>query len=112
MHIQVEASMRSAKLWSMLVACVLAAALASEPRPVAAQNLVAVVVGDLSPSAQWGKYTANVAMDMINVYGMLGDNMPQRQLHAVSVHLKRDADSAPQKLLQAIADLKVAREDA
>jgi hypothetical protein len=43
-----------------------------------AQRLHTVAVGDLSPSAGWGKYTAAVAMDLTNVWILVSENMPER----------------------------------
>jgi hypothetical protein len=103
--------MKRSRFWWLIASCVWSVAQLVGPSPLLAQNLVAVVVGDRSPAAGWGKYTANVAMDVTNIRGMLGDNMPEARLHAISLELEEDVDSDPKNVLAAISEIKLAPND-
>lgn len=76
-----------------------------------AQVVHAVVVGDVSPSAGWGKYTPNVALDITTMVGMLKDNMPENQLRVRRIEIEEDDQSDPTFLLQAIKECQVKQGD-
>lgn len=80
-------------------------------RPLAAQNLVGMVVGDVAPAAQWGRYSSSVTMDVTNVHGMLGDHMPETRVLVVPIKLESDEDSDPGRLLGAVQNLSVGPND-
>lgn len=77
-----------------------------------AQTLHAVVVGDRSPSAGWGKYTGAVAMDLTHVSASMAENMPEARLRMIRLEIEEDQDSSPKNLLDAIAKLEVGSGDA
>lgn len=76
------------------------------PSVAFAQKLHAVVVGDVSPAAGWGKYTMAVAMDTRLMFAMLNNNLPEHQLNYVPMEIEEDAWSDPQNLLSAINELE------
>lgn len=69
------------------------------------QTLHAILVGDVSPSAGWGKYSMAVAMDLRLMYSMLHNNMPERQLNILQLEIDEDEWSTPENLLQAIEEV-------
>ena len=73
--------------------------------PVVAQRLHAIVVGDLSPSAGWGKYAPNITLDMLTMYVVLHENVPEDRLEYLPVSIEADEDSAPQLLLRLLDEL-------
>lgn len=81
-------------------------------RPASAQVLHAVVVGDVSPSAGWGKYTSAVAMDMTLVSIAIAENMPERQFNLVRFEISEDEYSSPASLLETVDELVVGPGDA
>ncbi len=79
--------------------------------PCWAQVVHALVVGDVSPSAGWGKYTPNVAMDITTMVGMLKDNMPENQIRVRRIEIEEDEQSDPAFLMQAIEACNVRPRD-
>lgn len=77
------------------------------PNSLSAQDVHAIVVGDTSPAAQWGKYTANVVLDVMSIQGMLADQLPRNRLHITRLQFEEDADSNPENILSAIQHLTV-----
>ncbi|HBJ35126.1 MAG TPA: hypothetical protein DDZ51_10305 [Planctomycetaceae bacterium] len=77
-----------------------------------AQVLHAIVVGDVSPSAGWGKYTSAVAMDMALVSSAITENMPERQVNLVRFEISEDEYSSPANLLETVNELTVGPSDA
>lgn len=77
-----------------------------------AQVLHAVMVGDVSPSAGWGKYTSAVATDMSMVWATIHENMPERQINPIRFEISEDQDSTPANLTALIDELAVRPEDA
>lgn len=80
--------------------------------PASAQVLHAVVVGDVSPSAGWGKYTSAVAMDLTMLSTAIAENMPERQYNLVRFEINEDQYSSPASLLETVSELSVAPGDA
>lgn len=76
-----------------------------------AQNLHAILVADLSPSAEWGKYTGAVAMDITQVSVMLSMNMPESRLQILPMRIEENQDSTPENILAAIESVQVRPED-
>jgi hypothetical protein len=83
---------------------------ASGQAPV--QVLHVVVVGDVSPSAGWGKYTSAVAMDMTLVSIAIAENMPERQVNLVRFEISEDEYSTPANVLATLEELTVGPSDA
>ncbi len=75
------------------------------------QTLHAIVIGDLSPAAGWGIYAPNLTMDMSNMFAILNDNVPEKQLNLLSVEFSENQDSAPAKVLSLIDSLQVDSQD-
>lgn len=74
--------------------------------PVAySQTLYAILIGDLSPAAGWGKYTAAVAMDLRLLHSMLHENVPERQLDVIQWEISEDSWSSPEHLLETIEEV-------
>lgn len=78
---------------------------------VYAQNLHAILVADLSPSAEWGKYTGAVAMDITQVGVMLSMNMPESRLKVLPMRIEENQDSSPMNILGAIESIQLRPED-
>jgi hypothetical protein len=76
-----------------------------------AQNLHAILAADLSPSAEWGKYTGAVAMDITQVSVMLSMNMPESRLQVLPMRIEENQDSSPKNILAAIESIEVRPED-
>lgn len=85
--------------------CILAAS------NVFGQTVHAIIAGDISPSAQWGKYEASVSMDMSMMLSTLTVNVPERNLNINYLAMRSDADSTPATLLHEISNLSVAPGD-
>jgi len=79
---------------------------------VPAQTLHAIVVGDISPSAGWGKYTSAVAMDLTLVSSTISNNMPEQQINFIRLEIEEDEFSSPQHLLNSVDLLEVHPNDA
>jgi hypothetical protein len=75
------------------------------------QTLHAILAGDVSPSAGWGKYTMALAMDLTVVSAMLSNNMPEQHLNVVRLEIDDDDLSDPATLLRAIQELSVQPRD-
>ncbi len=98
--------------WRLVVAlCVWLALPFAHSSSLYAQKLHAIVIGDISPAAEWGKYTPNVALDLLTMAGMLRDNMPEQQLEILQLELEENEASDPQKLLGFVHELKPRPED-
>ena len=82
------------------------------PGSASAQILHVVVVGDVSPSAGWGKYTSAVAMDMTMVSTTIAENMPERQFSLVRFEISEDEYSSPANVLATVNELAVGSDDA
>jgi Caspase domain len=72
---------------------------------VLAQKVHALIVGDISPSAGWGKYTASVAMDMTTLFVILHSNLPESNIDYRNIEIEEDEGSDPAHLLSAIQEL-------
>jgi hypothetical protein len=79
---------------------------------VQAQTLHAVLVGDVSPSAGWGKYTGSVAMDLTQVSTSISENMPESRVHLIRLEIEEDQDSSPANLLDAVSRIEAKSGDA
>ncbi|MBN8600815.1 MAG: hypothetical protein J0M26_07295 [Planctomycetes bacterium] len=78
---------------------------------IEAQTLHAILIGDVSPSTGFGKYTSAVKNDLIGVAIALEENMPKSRLNVVHLEFQEDVDSSPKNILDAIAEIKVAPND-
>ncbi|MFN7449198.1 MAG: hypothetical protein ACK56W_15515 [Pirellula sp.] len=73
--------------------------------PLSAQTIHAIVLGDLSPAAGWGKLAPNIVLDTLTIGGMLESNMPERQLNLLNMQLTEDDQSDPTRVLKLIYEL-------
>lgn len=95
----------------LAVTLFLVASYTSASSNVFGQTLHAIIAGDISPSAQWGKYEASVSMDMSMMMSTLTVNVPERNLNISYLAMRSDADSTPATLLGEISNLSVASGD-
>lgn len=95
----------------LAVTLFLVASYTSASSNVFGQTLHAIIAGDISPSAQWGKYEASVSMDMSMMMSTLTVNVPERNLNISYLPMRSDADSTPATLLGEISNLSVASGD-
>jgi hypothetical protein len=86
--------------------------LCAPSRTLSAQVLRTVIVGDLSPSAQWGKYTSALAMDLLNVSISIAENVPESQTDLTRLEIDEDTYSSPKFILDAVQELTVTPDDA
>jgi hypothetical protein len=93
------------------VICVFVFALSVAASPLFGQKMHAIVVGDLSPAAGWGKLAPNIVMDTLIFGGMLESNMPEQQLNIMSLQLQEDDQSDPQNILELVRELAPRPED-
>ncbi|MEQ9407480.1 MAG: caspase family protein [Fuerstiella sp.] len=71
----------------------------------------AVIVGDTSPAAQWGKYVVNVTMDTTNMFSALTANLPQARCQVYPLTLEEDDWSTPENVLGQIQEVSLRPED-
>ncbi len=104
--------MKNLGLWRLfIVLCVFEVTISAHSRSLFAQKLHAIVIGDTSPAAGWGKYAPNVALDVLTVASMLQENMPEQQLEILQLQLEEDEASDPVKLLSFVAGINPRPED-
>jgi hypothetical protein len=78
---------------------------------LSAQQLHAILVGDVSPSTGFGKYTSAVKNDLVSVMIALEENLPKSRINLVLREFQENEDSSPKFILDTIAELKVASND-
>jgi len=76
-----------------------------------AQVLHAILAGDTSPSAGWGKYTSAVALDLTFLSAAIVENVPESRTNLVRIEMDQDEYCTSRNLLEAIAELKVKPKD-
>ncbi|MCU0715238.1 MAG: caspase family protein [Pirellula sp.] len=76
-----------------------------------AQNVHAVVIGDMSPSAQWGKYTSKINLDLTTWYVFFHENMPENRLVYQSFGIEEDDSSDPRLVLEMIREMSPSPND-
>ena len=77
-----------------------------------AQQLHAVIVGDISPSTGFGKYVSAVKNDLLGLSIALEENMPKSRINRSYLEIRDDEDSSPAIIRQALLDMKVNANDA
>ena len=87
------------------ILCVLACA-SWNLSPAQAQRLHAVVCGDSSDWAGWGKYAPNIGIDMVWMYSILHRNVPRRLLEYHSLPMETDQASSPQFIMQQLDEVQ------
>jgi hypothetical protein len=80
-------------------------------RNISAQQLHAILVGDVSPSTGFGKFTSAVKNDLIGVSIALEENMPKSRLNFFMLEFHDNEDSSPQAIQNALNELKVQPND-
>lgn len=83
----------------------LAPAVAKEPK------IYALVIGDATPAAQWGKLLPNITLDVLAIQVMLWENQPAERLELISMTLESNEDAKPANILSALAELKPTEDD-
>jgi hypothetical protein len=93
------------------VLCFLAA-IQSPWSAVGAKPVVhAVIVGDTSPSAEWGKYVVNVTMDTTAMFAALTAGLPEAQCRIHPLLLEEDEWSTPEHVLRQLEEVSPQPED-
>ena len=81
----------------------LLAALSNTRRTFAAEPVVhAVIVGDTSPAAEWGKHAVNITMDTTTMFASITSGLPQAQCEIYPLTLEEDDWATAQNVLQQI----------
>lgn len=101
----------SRKIYFTAIICLWAVIFSANASPILAQKLHAIVVGDLSPAAGWGKLAPNIVLDVLTFEGILGSNMPKHQLHVATKQLREDEQSDPKKILDLVRELNPRPDD-
>lgn len=96
------------KAW---IAAVLAMFLAVSSAAGAEPKVYALVVGDTTPAAQWGKLMPNITLDLLNMYVMLSENLPKPQLQLVTLDLEHNENATPQAILKGLDHLHPSSND-
>jgi hypothetical protein len=90
----------------------LLAALSNTRRTFAAEPVVhAVIVGDTSPAAEWGKHAVNITMDTTTMFASITSGLPQAQCEIYPLTLEEDDWATAQNVLQQIDDVTLASRD-
>ena len=76
-----------------------------------AQQLHAILVGDVSPSTGFGKYTSAVKNDLIGVAIAIEENMPKKRINVRQFEFHNDENSSPSAIIDAIKHLNPHPED-
>jgi hypothetical protein len=76
-----------------------------------AQKFHALLVGDQSEWAHWGKFLPNIQMDLLQMSLVLGNNVPESQLEMRMVTIESPEDGSPAALLSAVDSLRPSRRD-
>ncbi len=72
---------------------------------VSGQRLHAIVAGDSSEWAGWGKYAPNITLDTVWMYSILHRNVPRNQLEYYALPMELDEDSSPRNILRLLDDV-------
>lgn len=75
------------------------------------QRVHAVIAGDTSPWAAWGKYEPNITLDMTMMYSVLHSQLPEHQLEYHSLMMSTDEESSPQTVMQLLDEVMVEPND-
>lgn len=76
-----------------------------------AQKVHAILVGDTSPSTNFGDYISAIKNDLTGIAIVLGENLPQAQLETEHLEFMEDEWSSPKTIIDALDQLKVAPND-
>lgn len=76
-----------------------------------AQQLHAVIVGDISPSTGFGKYVSAVKNDLLGLSMALEENVPKSRINLCYLEIQDDEDSSPDIIRQALRDMKANAND-
>ena len=108
---KIERMIRSILPRTLVVPLILTALL-SHRTAIAAEPVVhAVIVGDTSPAAQWGKYVVNITMDTTAMFASLTSGLPRNQCRIYPLTLEEDDSSTSANVLQQIADISLKPND-
>jgi hypothetical protein len=75
------------------------------------QTLHALVVGDQSEWAHWGKFLPNIQMDMLQMSLALGNNVPENRLEMRMATIESPEDGSPAAILGALDSLRPSPRD-
>lgn len=78
---------------------------------ISAQQMHAILIGDVSPSTGFGDYVSAVSNDMLGMMMALEENLPKSRINLMFRKLEDDAHSSPQSILEIIRELKVRPND-
>jgi hypothetical protein len=67
----------------------------------------AIIIGDVSPAAQWGALARHIFADTIGVYGILVNGLPESQFRYYPLTLEEDRWATPQNILSYLAEVNV-----
>jgi hypothetical protein len=80
-------------------------------RTLSAQKLHAILVGDVSPSTGFGKFTSAVKNDLTGMFVALEENMPKSRLNFLMLEFHDNENSSPQAIQNVLNELKVQPND-
>jgi hypothetical protein len=78
---------------------------------VLAQNIHVLVIGDMSPSAKWGKYTSKINLDLTTWYVFFHENVPGNRLVYRSVEIEEDDLSDPRLIVEMVHEMNPSPND-
>jgi hypothetical protein len=76
-----------------------------------AQQLHAILIGDVSPSTGFGKYTSAVKNDLIGLTIAIEENMPKSRINLRMLEFHDDENSSPEAILGLINKVEVKADD-
>jgi hypothetical protein len=81
-------------------------ALSSAEMVAAEPKIHALMIGDATPAAQWGKLQPNITLDIVSMATMLWENVQPEQLNVVVLTLEENSDARPSTILAALQELQ------
>lgn len=94
-----------------LIALLLALLFLVSSGNAAEPKVYALVIGDATPAAHWGKLLPNITLDILAIQVALWDNLPKDQLELITLTLEEDADARPANILAGLERLKPGEND-
>jgi hypothetical protein len=79
--------------------------------PAAAQRVHALIVGDASPSAQWGVLQPNIQLDVIGMSVLFWNHVPSRQLNLIVLTIETDELATPRTIFDVLDEFRPAPDD-
>lgn len=76
-----------------------------------AQQLHAVLVGDISPSTGFGKYVSAIKSDLLGMSTTLEENMPKSRISLYYLEIQDDESSSPDVIREMLREMKVKDND-